>query len=322
MLIDRSHRGWIVFTVAALVLATAYYAFYSSASYQGGLNGPSGATWSGLAYGIIGFAMMIFCGLLGVRRTVRIWKIGKGQAWLRAHIWLGLLAYPLILFHAGLKFGNNLTFILMVLFTLVLVSGIFGVILQNVIPRSLLVRVPAESTFEQIPLVINKLREEADSIVRQVCGPLGNEKPSDLEGEKSNQTMNAAHMSMKAEGKVQGRVLKAKVRTAQTTEGSAPLKNFYLTEVQPFLNPELKKDSPLVLERNSVAIFEHAKTLIPEALHEALGDLQSVCEERRQLALQTRLHFWLHSWEFVHIPISYALLALSVIHAILAVLNY
>jgi hypothetical protein len=134
--------------------------------------------------------------------------------------------------------------------------------------------------------------------------------------------MNSSHASMKSEGKVQGRVLKAKVRTMKTAEGSAPLKNFYLTEVQPFLQPELKKDSPLVLERSAVAVFEHAKALVPANLHEALSDLQSVCEERRQLALQEKLHFWLHSWEFVHIPLSYALLALSVVHAIMAVLNY
>jgi vacuolar-type H+-ATPase subunit I/STV1 len=320
VLIDRSHRGWIVFSILALAAASAYYAFYNIQSYKMGGNGPSGASWTGLVYGFIGFGMMIFCGLLGIRRTVRIWKIGKGQAWLRAHIWLGLIAYPIILMHAGLKFGNNLSLVLMILFTIVLISGIFGIILQNVLPRSLLVRVPAESTFEQIPYVISKLRDEADSIVRQVCGPLGNEKPQDLEND--NAAMNTSTTAVKSEGKVQGRVLKAKVRMVGTSEGSAPLKNFYLTEVQPFLHPELKKDSPLTLERSAVAVFEHAKTLVPETLHEALGDLQSVCEERRQLALQERLHFWLHSWEFVHIPLSYALLALSVIHAIMAVLNY
>ncbi|HYF48160.1 MAG TPA: hypothetical protein VEJ63_02065, partial [Planctomycetota bacterium] len=257
MLIDRSHKGWIVFTIVAFIAATAYYVFYSKQYYTtGNLTGPTGGTWPGLTYGIIGFAMMIFCGLLGIRRRVRVWKIGRGQAWLRAHIWLGLLAYPLILYHAGMKFGWGLTFWMMVLFTIVLVSGIIGVILQNVIPRSMLVRVPAETTFEQIPHVVNVLRNEADQIVASVCGALGNEK---VNAEPVGAA--AAVGTMKREGAVQGKVVKTKARPVHVIEGSAPLKTFYLTEVQPFLNPEFKSDSRLAVQRSAIALFSHTRTL-------------------------------------------------------------
>jgi len=36
----------------------------------------------------------------------------------------------------------------------------------------------------------------------------------------------------------------------------------------------------------------------------------------RQLAVQVRLHHWLHGWLLVHVPLSMALLLLSVVHAI------
>lgn len=319
MLIDRSHKGWILFTLVAFLAATAYYAYYSNQSYSppGALTGPSGGTWTGLTYGIIGFGMMIFCGLLGIRRRVRVWKIGRGQAWLRAHIWLGTLAYPLILYHAGMKFGFGLTFWLMILFTIVLVSGFVGVLLQNVIPRSMLVRVPAETTFEQIPHVVDVLRGEADQIIASVCGALGNEKPGAVPV-----GVNTSVSAMKQYGAVQGKVVKTKSRPVQVMEGSTPLKTFYLTEVQPFLNPVLKTDSRLAVQRSAVALFSHTRTLIPDTLHETLKDLESVCEERRQLALQVRLHYWLHVWEFVHVPLSYALLAMSFVHAIVAVVKY
>jgi hypothetical protein len=316
-----------LFTFVALAIATAYFAMYYHQSYaEPGGNGPNGKTFTGLTYGIVGFSLMIFCGLLGIRRKVRIWRLGKGQGWLRAHIWLGLLAFPLIVFHAGLRFGygpSMLSWWLMVIFSLVLVSGIFGVILQQIIPRSLLTRVQAETTFEQIPFVVGALRDEADSLMRHVCGPLGNEKPGEQE-EADAALTGAMHATVRKEGAVQGKVMRSKNKSmvSELIEGSGPLKSFYLTEVQPFLGPVFLGKSRLATQRSAIALFQHTRTLLPDALHEALRDLESVCEERRQLALQSRLHFWLHSWEYVHIPLSYALLAMSVVHAIVASVKY
>jgi hypothetical protein len=319
VLIDRSHRNWFLFFGVTLLGSTAYFIHYRHQSYLPPvLTGPSGQSWPGLAFGIVGFAMMIFCGLLGVRRKVRVWKIGTGQAWLRAHIWLGLLAFPLILFHSGLLFGHGLTLWLMILFTIVMVSGIVGVLLQNILPRTMLVRVQAETTFEQIPHVIDVLRDEADQLVASVCGTLGNErKRAENEG-----PVNPGSASMKRDGFVQGKVVKSKPKVVQVLEGSAPLKNFYLSEVQPFLTPRFKNDSRLSVQRSAIALFDHTRTLVPETMHETLRDLESVCEERRQLALQVRLHYWLHLWEFLHIPISYALLVMSAVHAVVALTRY
>ena len=327
VLIDSSHKKWATFTLAALAVSGAYFAFYYHKSFnEPGGNGPTGASWPGLAFGAVGFGMMIFCGLLGVRRTVRIWRLGRAQSWLRAHIWLGLLAFPLILFHSGLRFGpgpSALAFWLMVLFSIVLVSGIVGVLLQNIVPRSMLLRVQAETTFEQIPFVVDSLRHEADGLVRHVCGPLGNEKPGD-EAEDEAAITGGAFTVMKKEGAVQGKVGRArnKAPIAQLLEGSAPLKGFYINEVQPYLSPVFSGGSKLATQRSAVALFQHTRTLLPDPLHETLRDLESVCDERRQLALQSRLHFWLHVWEFVHVPLSYALLAMSVVHAVVASVKY
>src|SRR5437762_976014 len=118
-------------------VAGGYYVYYAREAMRNG-GKPSGSTLTGLVYGTVGFGLMLFCGLLGVRRKVRTWRLGRAQAWLKAHIWLGLLAFPIVLFHSGLLFGNRLTLWLMILFVIVLVSGIVGVFLQNVIPRDML----------------------------------------------------------------------------------------------------------------------------------------------------------------------------------------
>jgi hypothetical protein len=308
----------MTFTLVLLILSGGYYGFYHFQSFQHGGNGPTGGTWTGLIYGGFGFGLMIFCGLLGIRRRVRVWRLGRAESWLRAHIWLGLLSFPVILFHSGMTFGNSHSLWLMILFSIVMVSGIIGVILQNMIPRMLLIRVQAETTYEQIPHVIQVLRNEADTMVSKVCGPLGNE----TETEAQRLPGDAGHASVKKDGAVQGKVVKAKGKSAGPQEGSGPLKNFYIAEVQPFLDREFKAESKLSTDRGAIALFSHTRTLLPEPLHEILKDLESVCDERRQLALQTRMHHWLHSWEFIHVPLSYALLAMSLVHAIVLTLKY
>jgi hypothetical protein len=70
----------------------------------------------------------------------------------------------------------------------------------------------------------------------------------------------------------------------------------------------------------SEALFAELRRLVPPAHHETLADLAHICEERRQLALQARLHRWLHGWLLVHVPVSYALLLLVAAHAVMTLL--
>ena len=93
-----------------------------------------GGTPLGLAFGIVGFAFMIFAGLLGARKKVPVWRVGRAQTWMRGHLWLGVLALPMILFHAGFRFGGPLTTVLMVLLIIVVASGVFGAALQHYLP--------------------------------------------------------------------------------------------------------------------------------------------------------------------------------------------
>src|ERR1043166_2167580 len=144
MLIDSSHRKWIVLCVAVLAVCTAIYIPY----VRGALNGPSGGSFWGLTFRIPGSTPIALA--RGARRKVPMWQIGRATFWMRGHIWLGLLSYPLILFHGGFGLGGPLTFTLMVLFTIVIISGVLGLLLQQVMPRLLLTRVPLETVYEQI----------------------------------------------------------------------------------------------------------------------------------------------------------------------------
>src|SRR3989442_3446185 len=131
MLLDASQRPWIIATAVAAAIATAAYVLYAA----GRLTGRNGGSWPGLAFGAVGFALMIYAGVLGARRKVPTWRLGRATTWMKGHVWLGLLSYVLILYHAGFAWGGTLTLVLMLLFTIVIASGIYGVLLQQFMPR-------------------------------------------------------------------------------------------------------------------------------------------------------------------------------------------
>jgi hypothetical protein len=65
-------------------------------------------------------------------------------------------------------------------------------------------------------------------------------------------------------------------------------------------------------------MLQQLRILLPQNLHSSVDDLENICEEKRQLDKQTQLHKLLHGWLLVHIPLSYALLLLGAVHAVMA----
>jgi hypothetical protein len=104
MLLDRSHRGWAVFFGIALTGSTIAYAMYAARA----ADGPTGGSFMRLVFGIAGTVCMGIAALLSVRKLKPHWRVGRASAWLRGHLWLGALSFPLILFHAGFGFGGPL----------------------------------------------------------------------------------------------------------------------------------------------------------------------------------------------------------------------
>ena len=98
------------------------------------------------------------------------------------------------------------------------------------------------------------------------------------------------------------------------------LRAHYLQEVRPYLTgrPSALSARLFGSPESVAAYFTHLRIIMPVAAHDVLKDLESICQERRQLILQRRLHLWLHSWLLVHVPLSFALLVLTAVHAVLS----
>ena len=98
---------------------------------------------------------------------------------------------------------------------------------------------------------------------------------------------------------------------------SAPLREFYAREMRPFLERP-SRAHPLADPAVAAASFVKLRALVPAALGAAIADLESLCEEERQLLRQERLHRLLHAWLVVHVPLAFALMALAIVHIVMA----
>ena len=171
------HFPWFVFVILATVAACLLYLgnFHPDRMPAGIRLPPSliqtptehqtvGGTPLGLAFGAISLGIFVFAALLSLRKKIPLWRVGTVQRWLRAHIWLTFLTIPLILLHSGFRLGGPMTTLLMGLYALVMVSGIYGLVLQHLMPRLMKERLPAETVFEQIPHIRAQLCVAAEKM--------------------------------------------------------------------------------------------------------------------------------------------------------------
>ena len=311
MRIDDTHRAWALSSLVILAFSAAVYIPYALNSPQG----PRGGSTIGLLFGSVGFAFMIFAGLLGARKRVPIWRVGRAQAWMRGHLWLGLLSLPLILFHGAFHFGGTLTRVLMWLLIITVASGVFGAALQHYIPQTMTADVPLETIYAEIANVRKLLREEADQNMEALCGSLGLAKDAQDIGQRAGGFTALRPMTVASSGVA---VAAATEIVLLTEEESAPLRRLYVSEMRPFLENPKQRGSRLASWSQAHSAFTGLRTLLPPAAHATLGDLEDICDEARQLSRQERLHHWLYGWLLLHIPLSLALILLGAIHAVMA----
>jgi len=319
MMLDRRQTKWAVGTAVAAVVSLAVYIVYAVLSP----NGARGGSMMGLFFAALATGVIVFECLLGLRKKYPASPLGRVKTWLSAHVWLGLLSFLLVLLHSGFHWGHGLAALLMWLFTVILVSGVFGVALQNYIPRRMTELVTRETIFEQIPTVIRGLRAEADERVEFITADLEIEE-EEVEFVRAGgvkQYFDPVQKKSAAE-KVQAVVEKRKgapqIEMEETARGA--LRAHYLQEMRPFLTmtPAAASKKLLASREMVAAYFNHLRTIMPVAAHDVLRDLEEICEERRQLLVQRRLHLWLHTWLLAHVPLSFAFLVLVAVHAVVS----
>ena len=327
MIIDRKQIPWAIFTIVATLAAGALYllAFHPERlPFKLELprlltSGPRysarsvGGTPVGIFFGALATLIFVFAALLGARRKRPTLKVGRLHLWLKAHLWLSILTIPLIALHSGFSTGGPMTQVLLALYAVVMLSGFYGLALQQFIPRLMKDRVPLETIFEQIPHILTQLRDAAQDMRKSL-------EPAPAPAATATAPVAAvadaapAPAAVVAEGSA--------TTTVPPDQALLTLQKFLEEEAIPYLGAKRGEKHILGPQRNSDEQFRLVKISVGPEHHEKVEKLQGWCDERRQLDLQMKLQHWLHGWLLVHIPFSLLLLAFTAWHIIAALFFY
>jgi hypothetical protein len=315
VIIDRTHVRWGIGTalasagVALVYLANnnpdelrKWHLGFALPPWLGPvppLGGNFGATPLGLTYGTLALIIFLFAALLGARRNQKWLPVGSIQTWLKAHIWLTIFTLPLVAFHCGFHGGGPMTQFLLWLYAFVMLSGFWGLTLQHIMPKLMQEYLPEEVIFEQIPFIRSQLVAQAEKIRHELESELDDGLLHDAPGEGGTAIVAPGHV-----GAVKAVLL------------------FIDHEAVPYLQTPRARRSALGDSRASENQFRLLKLQVPDSVQPCLLQLQDLCDQKRRLDLQSRLHYWLHGWLIVHAPASLLLVVLTIVHAVVAAYLY
>ena len=161
--------GRFRFFKVAAVLCLAAVALYVA---HEPLDEPNGGTWLGYGLGGIGAALIVWLMWLGMRKR-RYGGRFKLEAWLSAHVYLGLSLVVVVTLHTGLQFGWNLHTLAYALMMIVIVSGIFGIYAYARYPSLMTENrrgLPRAELLSQIAELDRECREIAGKLSDELAG--------------------------------------------------------------------------------------------------------------------------------------------------------
>jgi hypothetical protein len=307
---SHPHRPWVVLTavLAVAVLATHLYLKAFRPEYLA----PGGAVrlWCAVTGGLC----VISAGYLIAQRRSPLLKgrlNPKRSVWFRAHIWLGLLAGVFFLCHTDFHLGGACETALWIAYGVVVLTGLAGYLIQRLLPPLIAElfpdplaadgsyhepwTVPARRwlrtpRYEPAVAICRQLRHRADAVVERLCGPL---VPALAAGDPAG---------LLSDRDIQDRLIA-----------------FHRQTLRPYLTaPARPRDSlgDALAARQQFALLRVLAGSSEAAA--AIDELERLCDLRRRLARRERLHARLQLWLVIHLPAAFLMLALLVVHVIVA----
>jgi hypothetical protein len=237
----------------------------------------NGGSWYGYTLGTIGFGLILWLTLLGIRKramTPGRWSL---KAWTSAHVWLGIGLIVIGTLHTGFQLGWNVHTLAWSLMMLVILSGLFGIYVYATLPKSL-----SENRFDEDGAITEKIMidqmKQLDRQIHDAAQPLEREAATVVEDSLDEDVFAGGFMA-----RVRNRYPGDKTRAAMVE--LRRLRNF---------SPRLADDP-----------FDRVEALLTRK--EAL-----LAKLRRHLQLKA----WLQAWLFVHVPATFALIAALTAHVV------
>jgi Fe-S-cluster-containing dehydrogenase component/CRP-like cAMP-binding protein len=147
--------GGILLCIVA-ILATAFGLF------KYGFDQPLTGNWLTMRWltGLVGLGGVAIVMTYPLRKQIYRRRAGALRYWMLAHVYLGIFAGVVLLFHSGTRTGGLLTTLLYLAFDVVILSGIAGVLSYWIAPR-ILTRIEGE------PLLIEDLETRREELMKE-----------------------------------------------------------------------------------------------------------------------------------------------------------
>lgn len=251
---------------------------------------PNGGTWLGYTLGIVAALLILWLMALGVRKRSYHSALGTVRGWVSAHVYLGLAALVLATLHTGFHFGRNVHTLAYALLCGVTVLGVAGVILYA--------RYPARMSANRQGRARAQLVEEIgdlDAKALRVAQALPGEYLEAVRSARDRLVLGGGAWTLLT-GRDRSRVV-----LPGSDGASAALANPAQATLIAWLGDHLARsqDGELSPRIQSLLTLVSAKRVAVERL-------------TRDLALQA----WLDVWLYLHVPLSFALLATLVAHVV------
>ena len=291
-----AYRGSRYLWVALAVTVTAIAAY----AWQSPAVPANGGTWLGYTLGTLGAVLILWLMSFGIRKRAYTSSVGTVQGWLSAHVYLGLSLLVVATLHAGFQVGWNVHTLAYALMWIVVVSGVFGVFVYVRYPQFLSSNRASQTTAQ----LLGDLKD-LDTRCLRVAVDLPPEFAEALRSNRDRTQLGGTAVALLA-ARDRSRVV---LPAAEATAAGLNLRQI--------ANPE---QAALLdwLGQRLAASTDGANS-------KKLQELLSLVGARRTLLSRLRrdaqLKAWLEIWLYVHVPLSFGLLAALLAH-VLAVFIY
>jgi hypothetical protein len=257
---------------------------------------PNGGTWLGYTLGTIGALLIVWLMLFGVRKRRYAGGANILRGWLSAHVYLGTTLILVTLLHCGFQFGWNLHTITLVLMLVVIFSGFFGVYAYLRYP-TLMTRNRENATRHAMLEEIGELDQNALSLADGIDPKIHAVVLRSIQNTRlGGGVWSQLHARDDSETALQ-RVREALEQRNQITQSASPKQGQTIFAIVDFLATG-GDDRQLEALRKLIDLLTRKKSLASRVA--------------RDIQYQALMEIWL----YIHVPLSFALLAALVGHIV------
>jgi hypothetical protein len=287
-----SYRGsrylwWSLFICVAAIIA---YIIHDPAMP------PNGGTALGYTLGTMSALLIVWLMWFGIRKRRYRSSMGTVVGWLSAHVYIGLSLIIVATLHTGFQFGWNIHTLAYALMMFVIVSGIYGVFCYLHFP-TLMTDNRGESSPDSLLKQIQEIDRQALSIASEI-----NEETHERVLKSIRRTkLGGGVLSILFSGKSTNKDLAGLVQEAKIAESKNKKNPADTTSTMMFMASRIahgREDAGEMLRQLTDLLIGRKEQLLTQL--------------RRDMQLKAIMDIWL----YVHVPMSFALLAALAVHII------